>query len=199
MNNLTKRQKDILSVIEQDSNLSLSQIAKELGLSSVGNIHAHVKKLVDLGYIKKEGRKMFLTNKNQKNFFHIPFYGYAQAGNDGLFGGEDPLDYIPMPSQLLRAKEEDLFFMKVKGDSMEPTLKEEELVLFEMFYGNPVADIRKDDVILCKINDELKIKRYVITSEYGLLKSDNKAKYDPIRFDENDDVKILGKMKKLLF
>lgn len=81
---------------------------------------------------------------------------------------------------------------------MEPTLKEEELVLFEIFNGNPVSDIRKDDVILCKINDELKIKRYVITSEYGLLKSDNKAKYEPIRFDENDDVKILGKMKKLI-
>lgn len=59
MNNLTKRQKDILSVIEQDSNLSLSQIAKELGLSSVGNIHAHVKKLVDLGYIKKKVESYF--------------------------------------------------------------------------------------------------------------------------------------------
>jgi SOS-response transcriptional repressor LexA len=195
IDSLSERQKAILQIIEKNSKLSLSQIAAELGLSSVGNIHAHVKKLVDGGYIRKEGRSLFLTDKTDKKFFHIPYFGYAQAGNDGLFGNEDPLDYIPMPSQLLRAKEDDLFFMKVKGDSMEPTLTEEELVLFEFFKGSP-EDIKKDDVVLCKINDELKIKRYVINSEYGLLKSDNKEKYEPIKFDENDSVDIIGTMKK---
>ena len=72
---LKERQKEILQIIEKNPDITLSQIANELKLSSVGNIHAHIQKLIKDGYLKKKDNRLFLTNRTEKRFLYIPFYG----------------------------------------------------------------------------------------------------------------------------
>jgi SOS-response transcriptional repressor LexA len=53
---LTKTQKRVFSIIEEDPSRCLADIAKLMNLSSVSNIHVHVQNLIKKGYLEKDGR-----------------------------------------------------------------------------------------------------------------------------------------------
>ena len=101
-----------------------------------------------------------------------------------------------MPTKFLPLPTHDLFFMKAKGDSMEPFITDGEMLMFRRTHGilPPV-----NSVVLCRREDGLKIKRLSqFNSEEGpqyRLVSDNKAKYEPFPADES--VEILGKLVRM--
>jgi repressor LexA len=193
---LKKRQKEILSIIKKEPNITLEEIASKLDLKSVSNIHAHVQKLIEQGYIKKSGRSLIVKNTNDDPISYIPFFGYAQCGYNGCFNEDDDvLDYIPMPTRFLPANIDDLIAMKAKGDSMEPNIQEEDILLFDKSQSNCTP--KENDILLCNIDGELKIKRFVIKQNKKLLISDNKTHYDPIELDESNNFNIIGKIVKM--
>jgi len=100
-----------------------------------------------------------------------------------------------MPTQFLSEKEEDLFFMKAKGNSMEPDIMDGDLLLFK--WDEDMNSIQDNQIILCSLNNELKVKRFKKLKTYGLLISDNKEEYEPIKIDGNDETKMIGKLIKM--
>jgi len=192
---LKERQKEILSIIKNAPSITLEEIASKLNLKSVSNIHAHIQKLIEQGYLKKSGRSLIVKNTGDDPISYIPFFGYAQCGTNGCFSEDDVLDYIPMPTRFLPRNTDDLIAMKAKGDSMEPNIQEEDLLIFDKSQSN--YHPRENDILLCQVDGELKIKRFVIKQNKPLLISDNKAKYEPIELDESNNFNIIGKMVKL--
>jgi SOS-response transcriptional repressor LexA len=123
----------------------LQQIAEGLGLKSVSTVHVHIKKLIEQSFLVRQGRKLILTNRDTNEFTPLPFYGYAQCGDNDIFAEENIVDYISMPTRVLPTPTKDLFLMKSKGDSMEPAICDGKLLLLKKTNEMPDvdSDIRK--------------------------------------------------------
>ena len=100
-----------------------------------------------------------------------------------------------MPTKFLPTATQDLFFIKAKGDSMEPSISDGDMLMFRKTSELPAVG----SVVLCRREDGLKIKRLgQYNTENGpayRLVSDNKAKYEPFPADES--VQILGKLVRM--
>lgn len=192
---LTKRQKDILNIIKKNEGINLTGIAKDIPLAK-SVVSVHIKNLVKQEFLRKEGRKLILTEKSAEDITRLPYYGLAQCGYNDILTEDNVVNYIPMPTEFLPLKTNDLFLIKAKGDSMLPAIAEGELLLFKK---KTDTDFNQNDILLCFHNEGLKLKRIkYIADENGqrlpFLVSDNKAYYEPIPVDEN--TRIVGKLIK---
>lgn len=133
-----------------------------------------------------ENAEDFTNIKIEKDSIRIPIYSNASAG-DGIYAQEKPLDWLELPKSI--AKDAD-FGTFVKGDSMEPKIFEDDLLLIrknEFLDDGVIGVFQLNEDIFCK-----KFKYNPLTKQIT-LKSLNK-KYDPIEITENDDFKIIGRV-----
>lgn len=191
-----ERQSKILEMIKKNPAITLQEIAKKLKIKSVSTAHAHIQKLINENFLVREGRKLILTNRDTNEFTPLPFYGFAQCGDGDLLVDENIIDYVPMPTRFLPTPTSDLFLMKAKGDSMEPTISDGELLLFKRNVGAPESGT----IVLCrKGKGSLQIKRTrSFVGEDGpkfQFVSDNKLKYEPM--DCDGGVIIYAKLVKM--
>jgi len=120
--------------------------------------------------------------------FKVPILDYIQAGNFTTVGfdGINPAGWDIVTEDL-----KDTFALKIRGDSMEPTLKEGMIV-----YIRPQHTAEIGDIVVAQVNGdcEATIKRYKKDAGTIYLMPDNKA-YDAIKItpDDNKDCKIIGK------
>ena len=129
MNELTKRQKDVLRFLKEfmvshGYPPTVREICDKLGLSSPATAHTHLNQLELKGYIKKGGNKNraiellvdneFLT-KNE-NIIDVPLLGKITAGNP-IEAIENPNEYFSIPAYLI-PKQKEVFTLKVSGESM---------------------------------------------------------------------------------
>ena len=193
---LSAKQKQILELVQQNPQITLAELAKAVGLKSVSTVHVHIRKLIKENFLERNGHSLIATHRPVDEFTPIPFYGFAQCGDTDIFAEENIVDYVNMPTKFLPTPTQDLFFIKAKGDSMEPSISEGDLLMFRKLNGNvpPVGS-----VVLCRREDGLKIKRLgQYNTENGpayRLVSDNKAKYEPFPADES--VQILAKLVRM--
>lgn len=187
----------IFTIIRDSKGLSLTEIQKKAQMQHKPVVLYHLDKLINNGRIIKENKiYTFLSEKEQK-FIQLPYYGKAQAGNDAVIRENDnPESYIPIRSADVPGNPKDLFLMHVKGDSMEPSLSEDQLIVFK--WCRDIHEVKDGEVIVCRVNEgELKIKRFKNMKIYGILLSDNKEKYEPIIVND-ENFKMIGKMVKVL-
>lgn len=193
---LSAKQKQILELVQQNPQITLAELAKAVGLKSVSTVHVHIRKLIKENFLERNGHALIATHRPVDEFTPIPFYGFAQCGDTDIFAEENIVDYVNMPTKFLPTPTQDLFFIKAKGDSMEPTISDGDMLMFRKTDGTlpPV-----NSVVLCRRGEGLKIKRLSkFNGEDGTgyrLVSDNKAKYEPFPADES--VQILGKLVKM--
>ena len=118
---------------------TVREIAQAVNLSSSATIHAHLKKLEELGYIKRDASKpraievskevsdMFFppghspANPQTGNFFDnntvlIPVLGRIAAGTP-ILAEENIEDYFPVSADFVKNNKE-VFMLRVNGDSM---------------------------------------------------------------------------------
>lgn len=192
---LSAKQKQILELVKQNPQITLAELAKEVGLKSVSTVHVHIRKLIKENFLERKGHSLISTNRAMDEFTPIPFYGFAQCGDTDIFAEENVVDYVNMPTKFLPTPTQDLFFMRAKGDSMEPTISDGDMLMFRKTIELPPVG----SVVLCRREDGLKIKRLgQYNTENGpayRLVSDNKAKYEPFLADES--VQILGKLVRM--
>lgn len=194
---MRKNAQHILEILKKSHDLTLTEIQRSAEIEHKPVALYHLNKLVNEGkIIRKENLYNFFSDE-KKEFVDLPYYGEAQAGRNGRFKeGDDPEYFMPIPTNKLVEKPENLFLMKVVGNSMEPTIKEESIVMFKWLSAG--EDIRDDEIILCSVNNgELKIKRFKNMKTYGLLLSDNKDEYEPIPINDHNFHSI-GKMVNIL-
>jgi repressor LexA len=176
---------------------SVREIAEAVGLSSSATVHSHLKKLEDLGYIRRgkgSSRTIEILNSaykssdNNENDLRditlIPIVGSVAAGTP-ILAQENIEEYFPVTSDFIKDANE-VFMLKVKGDSMinAGILDRDYIIVRKQ------AIARNGEIIVALIEDEATVKRF--------LKTDKLIKLIP----ENDfmkpiivnDVTIVGKV-----
>jgi len=130
----------------------------------------------------------------RKKGVRIPVLGYVAAGIP-LEAIEDIIDYEEIDEELARTG--DFFALQVHGESMEPVLYEDDVVIVRK---QPTADT--GDIAIVLINgDEATIKKIKREREGVMLIGYNTAVYEPHFYSneeiENLPVQILGKVIEL--
>ena len=200
-NKISSRQEEILEFInkkikEAGYPPSVREIAKAVDLSSSATVHSHLKKLEELGFIKRNPSKpraitVISTQKQEpelnlskNNLVFVPVLGNIAAGKP-ILAEENIEDYFPLTADFVKGQNE-VFMLNVRGDSMvNAGILDRDLVV-----------VRKQEtaingeIIVALMEDEATVKRF--------FKGESEVKLMP----ENDymepmivsDVKILGKV-----
>jgi len=175
---------------------SVREIAEAVSLSSSATVHSHLKKLEELGYIRRSkgsSRAIEILNSaykpqdntsNLSNVILIPIIGNVAAGTP-ILAQENIEEYFPVSSDFIKDSS-DVFMLKVKGDSMiNAGILDRDYIIVRK---QEIA--RNGEIIVALLEDEATVKRF--------LKTDKAIKLIP----ENDfmkpivveDVRIVGKV-----
>ena len=119
---------------------------------------------------------------------YIPLYSRISAGI-GVFTEEAPVDFISIPGV---RNVETLFAVNVKGDSMEPTIKNSSIILCRKG-----VEVRNGEIGAFIVNEESYVKRLKVTGNYIALISDN-PKYQPIYIGPGEEFSVVGKVLKVI-
>ena len=200
-NKISSRQEKILEFInkkikDEGYPPSVREIAKAVNLSSSATVHSHLKKLEELGFLKRNPSKpraiSVLSTQHQEpemdlsknNLVFVPVIGNIAAGKP-ILAEENIEDYFPPTPDFVKGQSE-VFMLNVRGDSMvNAGIMDRDLVV-----------VRKQEtaingeIIVALLEEEATVKRF--------FKGKSEIKLMP----ENDymeplivnDVTILGKV-----
>ncbi|MEN6412667.1 MAG: transcriptional repressor LexA [Veillonellales bacterium] len=195
-NSISAKQQQILSYIKENVRAkgyppSVREIGHAVGLSSSSTVHSHLNKLESLGYIKRDPTKPRAINVleeapwRQKTVIPVPLVGLVTAGQP-ILAVENIEETYPLPAELI-GREEDVFMLSVKGDSM---------INAGILDGDYLLVRRQDnanngDIVVALIdNEEATVKRFFKEARRIRLQPENDA-MEPI-YSEN--VSIAGKV-----
>lgn len=132
--------------------------------------------------------------KKDNDTIYIPFFkdGSVSAGKGNEISDLGDCDFLPFKPQDLRlmfgvSPNAKLGIIPCFGNSMEPTIAESSLVVFQF-----VSDIIEGSVYVCRYDNELFVKRIKKRPKLSLI-SDNKE-YEPIEISEDNEIQILGRV-----
>lgn len=205
---LNKRQYEILKFIEhqlQEKRYppSVREICAAVNLKSTSTAHTYLKKLEQLGYIKRDSTKTraievirhdpndgFSNQFEEKTMVSIPILGCVTAGAP-ILAMENVSDVFPLPLEFIG--NEDSFILEVKGTSM---------IDAGIFDGDKII-VRKQEnarngeivVALLVENSEATVKRIFFENNSIRLQPEN-TEMSPI-FCTEDEVRILGRVTGL--
>ena len=197
MNNLTKRQDEILKYIKEyivshGYPPTVREIGKDLGVSSPATIHTHLNKLVEKGFIKKDNSKnraieLLVENEfieKDENVIEVPLLGKITAGSP-IEAIEMPDEFFSLPSYLVPNNKE-VFTLKVSGESMiNAGILDGDIVIVQK------QNVARNGEIVVAMTDENEVTLKTFYKENGhfRLQPENDT-MDPIILD---NVTILGK------
>ncbi|HSE84395.1 MAG TPA: LexA family transcriptional regulator [Thermodesulfobacteriota bacterium] len=144
--------------------------------------------LVDVGRI--HGQEKISYNKG--DIVVVPVYNEADAGNALInHFSYEPIEWIPINSKCLRSN---IFFVKVTGDSMEPTIPNNSVVFIDV----DQKEIKDGKIYLVVIpHIGATVKRLYIEYKNLILKPDNnlyKEKIFPLDTLEKEEIRIVGRV-----
>lgn len=203
MDDLSARQQEILDYIKKEVQKkgyppSVREIGEAVGLSSSSSVHAHLEKLEEIGYLRRDPTKPraieVLTDDSSidpfdsnRNLQYVPIVGAVTAGAP-ILAEQNIQEYFPLPKDFSRAEE--VFMLKVRGDSMiDAGIFDGDMVIVNK---EPTAN--NGDIIVALLGDEATVKRFYRESTQVRLQPEN-DKYQPIL---SKDVQILGKVVGLI-
>ena len=125
--------------------------------------------------------------------FKIPVLGRVAAGIP-ISATEEIIDYEEIAEELANTGE--YFGLLIKGDSMEPRIKERDVVIVRK-----QDDADDGDLVIALINGNDAVCKRLKKYKDGIALLSNNPKYDPLYFSntemESTPVKIIGKVKEL--
>jgi repressor LexA len=198
---LTERQRQVLQFIKDEIRKkgyppSVREIGEAIGLSSSSTVHGHMARLEKLGYIRRDPTKPRAIEvlddadlQPRRRTMSVPVVGRVTAGQP-IFAEQNIEDHFPLPAGFVRADEDDLFFLRVQGDSMiEAGILDGDYVLVRR---QPSAN--NGEIVVALIEDEATVKRFF--KEQGHIRLQPENRYmDPIIVPS---VQILGKVVGLV-
>jgi repressor LexA len=204
LDELTPRQRKIMECIvakiqKKGYPPSVREIGAAVGLSSSSTVHAHLSKLEQLGYLRRDPTKpraieVLVGGMTEKlidyyqELINIPVVGTVTAGMP-ILATQNIEEYFPLPRNF--AKCEDVFMLKVKGDSMiNAGIFEGDLVVV----SKEAAGLTNGEIVVAMIEDEATVKRFYKEKNQIRLQPENE-KYEPIYAA---DVTVLGKVVGLV-
>ena len=202
---LNKREKAILKFIEKQIMTdgyppSVREIGKAVGLKSTATVHGYLAKLVEKGYIKKEGKKgrtlkllkggsgesKVTSSKDfytQKELVEVPVVGKITAGQP-ILAVENVTDTFPIPVDFVGNSES--FMLTVSGESMiEAGILDGDYILVKK-----QSDAKNGEIVVALIEDEATVKTFYKEKDHIRLQPENHT-MDPIIVP---NCQILGKV-----
>jgi len=130
-------------------------------------------------------RKMNTNDNSEVQKYWLPLYSGELAC--GLFGiAEDFVEsYLSLDQKFMQNKES-TFFVRSSGDSMEPEIKAQDILIVDRSI-NPIHG----SVVAVFFNGNPICKQLVITPEKKYLHSFN-LKYSDIEITEDDELQVFG-------
>jgi len=194
-NDLTEKQRQILEFIlefieERGAPPTLREITERFEMSSPASAQGHLEALEKKGYIR---RRVFsargiepIWERIKKLFWQrqgIPLVGRVAAGKP-ILAEENVEDVLTLES--IFTKDENLFALRVQGDSMiEAGIFENDILIVRQ---QSIANI--GDIVVAIVGDEGTVKRLSRVGDKMLLEPAN-PKYPPIMAE---DARIVGKV-----
>lgn len=161
---------------------SIREICKGVRLQSTSSVHSYLTKLQDLGYIRKDSKKMrTISLAAPAAMSRIPIVGRVTAG-EPILAVEEITGYVCYETK----PGAEYFALRVKGDSM----------INAGILDGDVVIVRKQEyassgqVVVALLDDEATVKRLLVESGNIWLMPENPA-YAPIN---GNGCKILGRV-----
>ena len=201
-NELSARHKEILNYIiekikESGYPPTVREIAKAVNLKSSATIHAHLSRLQELGFIKKDPSKPrtivlnseLIKSKSDQlpisnDTIFVPVVGQIAAGTP-ILADENIEDYFPLTPDFAKGNNE-VFMLHVKGDSMVNAgiLDKDYLIVRKQ------NTAMNGEIVAVMLEDEATVKRFFKKANSIKLMPENDF-MEPIEVKE---AKILGKV-----
>jgi len=193
---LTRRQKEVLefikqSIVRQGFPPSIREIGAHFGIYPRAAFD-HIRALERKGFLKRSVAKSraievreFMERDVQPETRQVPLLGRVTAGGPTL-AVENIEATVTVAKEWARGEE--VFFLRVRGDSMAPFILEGDLVLVR---SQTSAD--NGDVVVALLEDEATVKRFFRENHHVLLKPDN-PHWETLRIREGSPgLRIVGK------
>lgn len=126
-----------------------------------------------------------ISKSNGYPTVRIPVLGDVAAGVP-ILAQQDIVGYEDIPADM--AKTGEYFGLKIKGDSMEPKIHDNDIVIVKS-----MSDAENNDIVIAMINNEATCKRLHKYSNSVVLTAIN-SDYKPIEVTPDENIQILGKV-----
>lgn len=184
-------------VLEKGFPPSVREIGEAVGLNSTSTVHNHLKKIEDLGYIKRDKTKprtieilefhqtpATINQAPPRETAYIPMVGQVTAGQP-ILATENITDTFPLPADFVESGE--YFMLQIKGDSMiEAGILDHDFVLVRK-----QQDAKNGEIVIALIEDSATCKTFYKESNRIRLQPEN-SNMDPIYVQQ---MSILGIVK----
>ena len=192
---ITEKQMQLLEYIKNEILSSgypptVREICDAVGLKSTSSVFAHLEKLENNGYIRRDPTKPRAIEVVDDNFnltrrevVNIPMLGQVAAGQP-LLAVENISNYFPIPAEFI--PKEQTFMLKVKGESMiNVGIFDGDFIMVEK---RPTA--RNGEIVVALVDDSATVKTFYKEDGHIRLQPENDD-MDPILVP---DCQILGKV-----
>ena len=194
--------KELIKNRRKELNITLEEIGDYVGVSKTtvqrwesGNIsnmrRDRIKKLSEILQLDSD-ELLGIDSHGENRFEHIPVLGQVAAGVP-ITAQEDILWYEAVPAQWV--KNDRLFALKIKGDSMLPRIVDGDIVIVRQ-----QSDVESGETAIIMIDGEATCKK-VLKHKDGIVLVSNNPEYPPVMVSfaevKNKDVQILGKVIEL--
>jgi len=195
MKTLTERQEAVLSFVEdfchrQGYPPTVREVAAHFGIQPRAAAD-HLAALKRKGYLHREpgrSRGLSLSPRTPGQVVEVPVLGRIAAGKP-LLAAEQVEDTLALPRAWARGEE--VFLLKVTGESMAPMILAGDLVMVRM-----QPRVAKGEIAVVLVGEEATVKRVFEEAGGLVLKGDN-PDFPPLRFSPGEAenmVQILGKV-----
>lgn len=198
-----------LKILREEKNLTKTELATLLNVKSQsigqyerGERDLSTEKLIRFAnffgvttdYLLGVSNTRLSDSADLNNLLHIPVLGKIPAGMPVL-AVENILKYLPIsPDMFSITEEQDLFFLKVDGESMNNVVANGSYVLVKK---QDYAENGNIVVALVNNNDEATLKKYkIIDNQFIMLEPDSSfTEFEPIIINlKNQNFRIIGKV-----
>lgn len=188
---LTKKQKDFFErlkqmVRENDYFPSVREIGRKMRLSSPATVHSYLNRLIEKGFLKKQGRSWELMS----NFSSIPLMGIVPAGSP-LEVFESLGEEVELPEWMIESGG-DIVGFRVQGESMKDAyIQDEDIVVVKMASNADAGEM----VVALLSDSSITLKRLRKDGRRYWLVPEN-PEYEPI-FDPFQIVgRVIGVLRR---
>lgn len=200
-NKLDDLQRRLIAFFKQNTEqegLTLREIANQVWASHPQTVLNKLNQLVFRGYFVKDDRWYRLLREDVENklddIVQLPIYGFAQCGNKGKqIIDEYSQEKMPVTIAFIGTSDiKNCFFVRAKGNSMEPKIQDGDLVLIRQ---QPSYD--ESDSVFVLHNQLPKLKKIINQNGHYMLESINRF-FDKVEIDPYDETKVIGVVKKVI-
>lgn len=133
-----------------------------------------------MGSTEKYKERVDDAHHVSQDFVMVPRYDvHGSAGHGAITHSEQIVDYLAFRGEWVRnalgVSQKDLALISVKGDSMEPTLSNEDLILIDMRKGC----VEDNAIYVLQHNGDLLVKRIQRKLDGSVVVKSDNPRYDP--------------------